>query len=521
MRPERRRLGDTVPSFVGTFDAFIRKFIFIPIAGDRATVFESWQSIEIDVRLRGRRAFAGPGVPLDLFDAESARIDPSRLRHLGLKQHVEANKAAYEAAAQQRRNGLWQAMKFSSADARYLARVRLEEAEVRRAVLRAIRGRFSEIVVDEGQDCNRDDLQVLSWLRDAGIPVMVVSDPDQAIYGFRYGSPGAIRGYSEHYAATDRLELRGNFRSSQVICDLASTLRGNERADIAVGPEAQCDQPVQLLAYEGVVDGRVGVEFELLVEQAGMAAREAIILAHSRSVANRAAGRTPSASGGTSRVAAFGRALAQFWAPGANTRDRERSIKLVEGLILQYSGVRLQAETPAHAMLRAGIDQRRVRRQALSLMMNLPRTCADTADGRTAWIDELRRQLAALDLSPGHGSTVARFLRTPPQPTWSTVLSGDDVTGLPASTIHEAKGREYMAVCVVIPPDRGSDDRTSNLIASWAEGIELEAKRVVYVGVTRAIKLLGLALPREHAAACERILGAAGVRYETSEIGGS
>jgi len=61
--------------------------------------------------------------------------------------------------------------------------------------------------------------------------------------------------------------------------------------------------------------------------------------------------------------------------------------------------------------------------------------------------------------------------------------------------VHDAKGKEYDAVCVVIPPDRAPLHRTETLIADWQARADNEAKRVVYVGITRAKKLAVMALP--------------------------
>jgi hypothetical protein len=45
--------------------------------------------------------------------------------------------------------------------------------------------KYAELVVDEAQDCSAADLYILNRLRDANVPLVIVADPDQAIYGFR------------------------------------------------------------------------------------------------------------------------------------------------------------------------------------------------------------------------------------------------------------------------------------------------------------------------------------------------
>jgi DNA helicase II / ATP-dependent DNA helicase PcrA len=58
------------------------------------------------------------------------------------------------------------------------------------------------------------------------------------------------------------------------------------------------------------------------------------------------------------------------------------------------------------------------------------------------------------------------FFRTPPPVTdWTQHLQVPEITELKASTIHDAKGRAYTAVCVVVPPDRAPRNRTSLLLS--------------------------------------------------------
>src|SRR5260370_39395100 len=75
------------PGFVGTFDAFLRQFFFssggIEGVALRPTVVDSWETLCVDVRLRGANAFRGDGAALDLFDAENDQIDPVSIRHAG------------------------------------------------------------------------------------------------------------------------------------------------------------------------------------------------------------------------------------------------------------------------------------------------------------------------------------------------------------------------------------------------------------------------------------------------------
>lgn len=110
------------PSFMGTLDAFVRHFVVLPGSAATSTmrpiILDSWDTLGIEVRLSGQFAFRGDAVSLDLFDAETNVIDPARIGHAGLRNHVRQHQARYQQAAAQRRRGLLQAGYLSAGDAR-------------------------------------------------------------------------------------------------------------------------------------------------------------------------------------------------------------------------------------------------------------------------------------------------------------------------------------------------------------------------------------------------------------------
>jgi DNA helicase II / ATP-dependent DNA helicase PcrA len=113
-----------------------------------------------------------------------------------------------------------------AADVRVELVQRLRRNDWSDAMGRALSARFAEVIVDEGQGCNPLDCDILNWLRNAGVLVTVVADPDQAIYGFRHDTPADLRLVSDAYAPADRLSLTGNFRSGPAICAVAAPCGG-------------------------------------------------------------------------------------------------------------------------------------------------------------------------------------------------------------------------------------------------------------------------------------------------------
>jgi hypothetical protein len=486
------------PGFAGTFDSFLRQFLFLPggIEGfpSRPVVVDSWDTIGIEIRLNGANAFAGGGVSLDRFDAETNAIDPRAIGNAALRAHVEEHRPAYENAARSRRRNLCRAGYVSAADVRIQVLSRLQQNEWRASLGRALAARFHEIIVDEAQDCNPSDSQIIEWLRESGASVSIVADPDQAIYAFRHGHPAELASLAERFDERSRLALTNNFRSSPAVCRVAATLRQRQVPDASVGETAVVNEPVHILSYHGNrVPDAVGRRFGEIFHAAGIPVADAIVLGHARQAALRACGRGAEEEAGNSNVGRIARAVAGFWSTSGRARDD--AIRTAERIILELMNQIDGSELPRRAAERRGIDYRWLRRCALRLVSQLPRHCEATDNARGAWVETLRRTTAGLGLTIPAGRSINQFFPSRGGATWHCVFEAENPQQIQSSTVHDAKGKEYGAVCVVIPPDRAPLRRTEALVTSWQARTDSEAKRVVYVGLTRARKVAAIAIP--------------------------
>lgn len=487
------------PGFVGTFDAFLRQFFFLPGGIDGVnycpTVVDSWETLGIEIRLRGARAFQGDGVRLDLFDAETNVINLASIRHNGLRAHVQSFQADYQENAEWRRRNLRQHGYISVADVRVDVMRRLQNANWSTAIGQALAARFQEVIVDEAQDCNPLDCQIINWLRGKGIAVTVVADPDQAIYGFRQGGLDEIRALANSYDNDNRLTLTGNFRSSPSICGVAATLRSRATPDVSCGETSAITEPVHVIIYQGntVTDG-IGRKFCELMDTFGIARKDGIVLAHSRKNALRACGSCAMEDAGKSNTAKIAHAVGMFWSSTASNRMREASLRSIERAILDLMGMIGNGEAPSRAAEQHGIDQRWLRRSALDLISQIPRNCADTNEARIAWIAILRQQFRRLNLAYRAGTSECQYFPNRGNADWHRLLMTEDAPMINSATIHEAKGKEYDAVCVVIPPDNYSEQ----LFSTWQSRTNDEAKRVIYVGFTRAKKFGVISIPNQY-----------------------
>ncbi|WP_374565989.1 3'-5' exonuclease [Ideonella sp.] len=76
--------------------------------------------------------------------------------------------------------------------------------------------------------------------------------------------------------------------------------------------------------------------------------------------------------------------------------------------------------------------------------------------------------------------------------------------GYSARTIHSVKGAEFPAVCVVLSPRKAK--RTIEYLETGAPPAMAEELRKVYVGASRAQRLLAIATPHTQVRKLERLL---------------
>ncbi len=136
----------------------------------------------------------------------------------------------------------------------------LEEHE---GVLREVRGRFVEVIVDEFQDINKLDFDLIEMIAKRA-RLVVTGDDDQAIYGFRGCTPDYIMSLDEHLKRPlESIELSTNYRCPPNIVDHADRLIRHNTDRIAKSPIAARTDPssIQLSATR-----TAGLEARWIVE---------------------------------------------------------------------------------------------------------------------------------------------------------------------------------------------------------------------------------------------------------------
>jgi len=501
------------PNFVGTVDAFVwRYFVGLfsnPWSALRPQLLDAWARLGLAVRPRGvGRTPAGLTLDELVIGANGVRLD-IELVDRRIRAAVARNIAAWEREAIRRKDGLLRQGWMSCADARHYALQRMLHPAEGPALARALRARFAEIIVDEAQDCNALDWKLVRWLRKAGIRLVIVGDPDQAIYEFRDADPVIFRDLA---CEMEVRPLTANFRSTSRICAVSATARGEATPDRASGRRAQAEVPVVLLPYEGrSVPEQLGQWFWTRCERHGIAPEEAAVLAHGTRHAGRAAGHVaPEERLSGSRAASLAQAAVDLRSE-KDPRKRLVSLEVGERVILHRLGLDADHYPPESVAESAGISPRWLRRAALGVLCRLPEP-PECKEAVGAWVEAVRAVLEGMQAPPGRPwlRKPGRVLPRPPQ--WAGCRSLP-VRCLHATTVHRAKGMEFEAVLFVIPP-HSVHSPSEDLLRDWQARTDSEPKRVAYVALTRAKLLLVIAVPVTLADHLASILTASGAEFE-------
>lgn len=474
------------PHFIGTFDAFLWQFLIAPFGIDGCAVKPKLIPDKDD---RTIQPFEGAqALPLECFDRATGNAIPAMIQRHGFRGKIKA----HETAARNTRARFLERGELDFVDARSVALARLRDPACGAVLGPAFAARFLELIVDEAQDCNPADLEIIAWFRAAGVPVKVICDPNQAIYGFRGGVTRELGQFADTFGAAERLPMNGNFRSSRHITKGIVALRPPDmRAaiDEALGEHREEPTAVHILSYSGQgVPSTIGAKFRELVAAMGLAAQDCPVVSATRRTGANALGH-PQDSGVRDLSYRLAVAVSDFHF-SFEVGGRKEALVAIHRIMLELSG-QMGGKT-YHQHLAAGdVAPEAWRPDALALAQAL-RFSPERFATAEAWHDEARRLLAPL--LPADGPSINQRLRR--NGDLGKALSVAPASGHAARTIHSVKGMEFPAICVVMSPSTAKG--IIDFLTGGAAGDNEEARKI-YVGASRARRLLAIALPRTQA----------------------
>lgn len=489
------------PHFIGTFDAFLWQFLIAPFGVDGCAARprlipdkDGWPIQPFP---------AAQALPLECFDRVTGNAIPAMIQRHGFRGRINA----HETAARNIRARFLERGELDFADARSVALARLRGPVCGAVLGSALAARFRELIVDEAQDCNPIDLEIINWFREAGVPVKVICDPNQAIYGFRGGVTRELGRFAETFGHAEQLPMNGNFRSSIHITKGVVALRApNMRAvvDQALGEHRKEPAAVQILSYSGRgVPSSIGVKFQELTVAMGLDARDCPVVSATRRTGASALGH-PQDSGVRDLSYRLAVAVSEFHF-SFELSGRKEALVAIHQIMLELGG-RMDGKTYHQHLADGEIAPESWRPEALALAQAL-RFAQDRFTTAEAWHDEARRLLAPL--LPANGQSINQRLRR--NTDLGKALAVAPPTGHPARTIHSVKGMEFPAICVVMSPS------TAKSIIDFLAGSvadDNEEARKIYVGASRAQRLLAIALPKTQAPRLKDLMAAMGGSVE-------
>ncbi len=489
------------PHFIGTFDAFLWQFLIAPFGIDGCAAKPRLIPDKDD---RTIQPFAGAqALPLECFDRATGNAIPAMIQRHGFRGKIKA----HETAARNTRARFLERGELDFADARSVALARLRDPACGTVLAPAFAARFLELIVDEVQDCNPVDLEIIAWFRAAGVPVKVICDPNQAIYGFRGGVTRELGQFANTFGAAERLPMNGNFRSSRRITKGIVALRPPDmRAaiDEALGEHREEPTAVHILSYSGQgVPSTIGAKFQELVAAMGLAAQDCPVVSATRRTGANALGH-PQDSGVRDLSYRLAVAVSDFHF-SFEVGGRKEALVAIHRIMLELSG-QMGGKTYHQHLAEGDVAPEAWRPDALALTQAL-RFSPERFATAEAWHDEARRLLAPL--LPADGPSINQRLRR--NGDLGKALSVAPASGHTARTIHSVKGMEFPAICVVMSPSTAK--RIVDFLTGGAAGDNEEARKV-YVGASRAQRLLAIALPRTQAPRLRSLMAGMGGAVE-------
>lgn len=511
---KRRTTGTEVtnpPNFIGTFDKFLHMFVVTPwhlrTYGIRPNYVDSWDDLGSGLQFVRHSAVRGPGLKLSSFSLagngkmsypdtiQSAdRVYANQLLRAGHSPSDLTNLASRTIQSLLDR-GLYdcdcarfQALEILKSDESWLTD-RLSR-------------RFSEIIVDEFQDCSESELKIVEALIGLDISVVVVADPDQAIYEFRQASPSIYKQYRQSLNPASITELTTNYRSTPAICQLVNSLRiiGKSPAKsvhndddssifILVGsPSFQREQQSALLAG------------------ANIPVHKSLVLSHRKKDSALLAGIAVDSSGSDHRTFRILR-IAATLRTSRSTRIRKDEVRKLgiilvdlfdwDKSVLRTSEKRelLELSDSALGSIASGLLHKSV-------------GWDDAEIARDQIVSYLEEALPPSDIPRKSLRVALQKLKEEHWVWWAAALSNASNVVFPASHIHAVKGLEFDAVLLAL---NASSRNPSNVLDDWEIGESTDALRVLYVGASRAKKLLSIASPPKSADQLRRVLNSHGV----------
>lgn len=376
------------------------------------------------------------------------------------------------------------------------------------AIANEIASRFPIIMVDEAQDTSREQMEIIELLAEKGATtVVIVGDPDQAIYEWRNATPEYFK---EKLTNTgwNALYLTANFRSSQNICNATSMfsaiLSGKQPAEAKGEHSGFATKPVLLQVTAKKTKVEVMNWFLQLCESKG-------INPTNDSVAILTRGRIHSNTEipdlwQTTETRLM--ALATYLWHCASRKDAYAQCEKALFYIMIGDANGLSSDDIRQTIGNT-MEYSVWKQKVILLLSSLPKANLALKDWKSslaAKIDELKRQ-GIISISDSRNTTDIIKLKTRVKvgKSFSTGFLDRPLSeffekrttiGTTISSVHGVKGESFDATLLMVESNTGKTITPSLLNSGQLDD---ELMRIAYVAMTRPRKLLAVSIPKRNA----------------------
>ena len=479
------------PNYVGTFDAFVERFILAPFGhlivglskrpklftaprpgdrnnkklmawaqrkGGRKTPVPAWEinpyPDNTKIAFRASRAFGGKKLQL------SAGCDPvSELMKLGFYTHSQR---IY-----------------------WACRLLFDRTHIAGLIAK----RFPEIVVDEAQDTNVWLLILLNFLRERGTRITLIGDPDQCIYEFSMADVTSLLALKEKWGIPEK-PLSQSFRCNNQIATAVRNIGGNK----AFGGCGDCCHahpwPI-IVRDDGKRFAHSVAAFKRIIDRIEIDDVSSAIICRGHSQLETIQGEI-----NYSKLKGKTKEFAQAASFRDCHKDYKRAFQIVETSVRS-----IVDDNDFWEIVDESKESEVARHVALTIWRfvrsksGLPPLSLNGSE----WITRLRYSLEKLIVEigiknvPALGQKIRKTGLQNNQMALPLFEAQEHFPAIRKETIHQVKGESIDAVLVL-----GSSKFWNSVVDSVINDVNAEDRRLAYVAMTRARHLLVIGLPASH-----------------------
>lgn len=487
------------PHFVGTIDSFINRYIFLPFGhlvmscGRRPELVgpphDEWEPIGGGWYWANSECYRY----LCRLNDFSYDID-GRITNFAPKSHFRRCKSEHRSCKDRKRTFM-EAGYSTQLDANYFAMVLLKE---RPEIARALAFRFPVLMIDEAQDTSQMQMAIVDQLISNGLrEVMLIGDPDQAIFEWRTAKPDLFL-HKYRLWQDNCAELTNNYRSSRKICEWFSRISSSKEAPQALNAECK-DFPLvpQIWTYKEGRCSEVPEHFLSLCRDNDIELGPATvaILARSKDLLHELLGGVTPAKAldpwrdRNSKSVARSRYLF----------EKGRTVDAFRLLERTVCSIRTQEPFCSEDKKQLVVDQlglARWRSGVYSLMTLLPSTnlrLGEWKEKANAFLSQRSNFVPGFQIETKKDWGQNRYSEI----SFDEIFGGKDVrteqAEYTAGTVHSVKGETFEAVLLCVKRRAGNSQKYANVLQS---NIQVnEELRIIYVAVTRPRRILVIAVP--------------------------